>query len=176
MRIADDKTSTSCIESGNEIGGKIIVNKFDFDDFKKLQRKLDSRQEEDLRREFKSNVDYEMFPEMIEQKANALDAETEDIKIKITRLEAMIAKVDSNIGSHEEYFGNNFTSESISMKNPQVLLQERDMVDKGATTAETIDIDCNNHLLYINNDDGVIGNTKEVAATNDNLMTRGHNK
>jgi len=155
-------------ETNNQTEGELIGKNADIDDFEQGQEQLEKKQEEVLSREFKSNVDYAMFPQMIEQKAKVLDTEIEALKIKVTRLEATLAAIDN--GSLKGSVGKDSTTFStLVIDEPQMMLQQQHMANEGAicTAAETMDIDRENRFSNINDGND---NVNEVIELNGDVM------
>lgn len=158
-------------EANNQTEGESVGKNADIDEFEQRREKLEKKQEEVLSREFKSNVDYAMFPQMIEQKAKVLDTEIEALKIEVTRLEAALATIDNrsprgSVGKDSIIFSTHLINE------PQMMLQQQHMADEGATcsAAETMDIDRENHFSNINDANDDNGNVNEVVVVNDDDM------
>ena len=157
------KLKTSHNKTNNQFEGESVEKKSGADDFERLQNKLEIKEEEALRREFKSNVDYAMFPEMIEKKAKVLDVETEDIKIKATRFEAIIAELDNCADSYGKSFGSNsaiFPNSVVNNNLTPMLLQQHGTVNEHYNNLCAHSIDGKNI---------VIDSSKEVIVENANL-------
>ena len=88
----------------NQTEGEAVAKKprVDVDDLERRQEELEKKQEEVLTREFKTNIDYAMFPKMILQKAKALNMGTETIKTEVTRLEAILQGTTTNYQREQE--------------------------------------------------------------------------
>jgi hypothetical protein len=137
------------------------------DDFVKRREKLEKKQEEALSREFTSNVDYAMYPMMIEQKAKVLDMEAEALKIEVTRLEATLATMDNG------YPRGSVGKDSTMLENSMVLQQQSIANDGTTTPDEMMDIDHDNHFASISNaaNDSIISsNANETGVVDDYVM------
>jgi hypothetical protein len=151
-----------------------VAKNLGVDDFVNRREKLEKKQEEALSREFTSNVDYAMYPQMIEQKAKVLDMEAEALNIEVTRLEAILATMDNEYP--RGIVGKDSTMHANHMVNnePQLLQQQQSIANDGTTTpVEMMDIDREDHFASINNaaNGGTIGsNANEAGVVDDYVM------
>ena len=152
----------------------VVAKNLGVDDFVNRRENLEKKQEEALSREFTSNVDYAMYPQMIEQKAKVLDMEAEAIKIEVNRLEAILVAMDNEYP--RGIVGKDSTMHANPMINnkPQLLQQQQSIANDGTTIpVELMDIDREDHFASISNaaNDGIISsNVNEAGVVDDHVM------
>jgi hypothetical protein len=146
------------------------------DDFVNRREKLEKKQEEALSREFTSNVDYAMYPQMIEQKAKVFDMEAEAIKIEVTRLEAILVTMDNEYPRGIVGMDSNRHANPMVNNKPQLLQQQQSIANDGTTApVEMMDIDREEHFASISNaaNDGIISsNANEAGVIDDDMMMK----